>query len=99
MNEATVRQIPPATTLTMRAIDAVDRAHARAASAIHAVRSDLIATLERRLERAEQLASTAIDRARKGVKRADVASADAVNRTQGVVGRALDKARASRAPS
>lgn len=97
MNEATVRKIEPSTSLAMRAIDAVDRAHARAATKIHNVRSELLSSLDRRLERAEQLAMSAIERARMGVKRVDVASADVVNRTQGVVGRALDKARQSRA--
>ena len=97
MNEATVRPIASSNSLAMRAIDAVDRAHARAATKIHNVRCDVIASLERRLERAEELAVSAIERARHGVKRVDVASADVVNRTQGVVGRALEKARQSRA--
>jgi hypothetical protein len=96
MSEATVRHIQPPTSRTLRALDAIDRAHARAATKIHNVRHDLMTSLERRIERAEQLALTAIERARQGVKRVDAASADAVNRTQGVVGRALDKARTSR---
>lgn len=84
------------TSLVTRAIDAVDRGHARAAARLHAVRNDLLATLERGIDRAEKVSTTAIERARSSIKRVDKVSADAVNRTQGLVGHAIEKARLAR---
>lgn len=86
----------------MRAIDAVDRTHARAATALHGVRNDVRGTLERVLDRAQELALAAFERARKTVQKADALGADAVNRAQGAVNHALDAARevgAKRMPS
>jgi hypothetical protein len=85
------------TSLATRTIDAVDRAHARAAARLHAVRNELLATIERGIDRAEQVSSSVIKRARTSVKRVDKVSADAVNRAQGVVGHAIEKARLARA--
>lgn len=84
-------------TIVTRALDAVDRAHARAASKLHGARNDLRSTLEHGIERAEHLANTAFQRARQSVERVDVVSADVVNRAQGVVGQAIEKARETRA--
>ena len=89
--------LSPSPTLVTRTLDAVDRAHARAATILHNARNDLRATVERGLDRAEQLTTTAFERARQRVKRADVVSADVVNRAQGVVGHAIEKARVARA--
>ena len=83
------------TPITLRAIDAVDRTHARAATRLHDVRNDVRGTLERVLDRAEELALAAFSRIRNSVKKADAMSADAVNRAQGAVNRALDMARES----
>ena len=84
------------TSLATRTIDAVDRAHARAAARLHEVRNELLATLERGIDRAEKVGSSAIKHARASVKRADKVSADAINRAQGVVGQAIEKARLAR---
>jgi hypothetical protein len=81
------------TRIVSRAIDAVDRAHARAAMWLHERRNKLRARLERGIARAEDVTSTALQRAHRGVERFDVASADAVNRAQGVVGQTIEKAR------
>jgi hypothetical protein len=84
------------TSLVTRTIDAVDRAHARTAARLHEVRNEVVATLERGIDRAEQVSSNVVERARKSIKRIDKVSADAVNRTQGVVGHAIEKARHAR---
>jgi hypothetical protein len=84
------------TSLVTRTLDAVDRAHARAATRLHEVRNGVLAAVERGLDRAEKLSATAITRARKSIKRADEVSANAVNRAQGAVGQAIEKARLSR---
>lgn len=78
---------------TMRAIDAVDRTHARAATVLHGVRNDVRGTLERVLDRAQELTLAAFARVRSSVQKADAVSADVVNRAQGVVNHALDMAR------
>lgn len=80
------------TSLVTRGIDAVDRAHARLAMRLHEVRTELLARLAGGLDRAEG----AIKSAREGIKRADAASADAVNRAQGAVGQAIEKLRLAR---
>lgn len=85
------------TSLVTRTIDAVDRAHARAAARLHEVRNQVLATLERGIDRAEVVSASAIKHARKSIKRADKTSADVVNRAQGAVGQALEKARLARA--
>jgi hypothetical protein len=85
------------TSLVTRTIEAVDRAHARAAARLHEVRNELLATVARGIDRAEEVSSTVITRARKTVKRVDKVSADAVNRAQGVVGQVIDRARLARA--
>ncbi|MDB4960502.1 MAG: hypothetical protein JWP01_501 [Myxococcales bacterium] len=90
-----MKQSPAA--LSTRMLDAVDRAHARAAAVLHNVRNSLLTALERKIDGAEHLASSAIERARHGVKHADHVSADVVNRAQGVVGQAIEKARLARA--
>lgn len=84
------------TSLVTRTIDAVDRAHARIAARLHEVRNDLLAALERGIDRAEVLSTAAIKRARKSIKRVDKVSANAVNRAQGAVGHAIEKARVAR---
>ena len=85
------------TSLVTRTIDAVDRAHARTAARLHEVRNQVLATLERGIDRAEEVGASVITRARTSIKRVDKVSADAVNRAQGVVGHALEKARHARA--
>ena len=85
------------TSLVTRTIDAVDRAHARTAARLHEVRNQVLASLERGIDRAEKVSTTVITRARTSIKRADQVSADAVNRAQGVVGQAIEKARLARA--
>lgn len=85
------------TSLATRAIDAVDRSHARIAMRLHDVRNDVLASVRRSIEHAEAITARAIERARAGVDRADHLSADAVNRAQGAVGRAIEKARLARA--
>lgn len=80
MNTETV---PARTTLVLRTLDAADRTHARVAMRLHDARNNLRTRVEHIL-----------DRARDGLTRIDAASADAVNRAQGVVGAALEKARA-----
>jgi len=89
---------PSSTGLVTRAIDAADRGHARAAARLHEVRNDLLAAVERGIDRLEQANTRLIERARAGMKRADHATADAVNRAQGVVGQALERARQARSP-
>lgn len=78
--------------LVTRTLDGVDRAHARIATRLHDARNAVLTTLEHGLDRAEQLIASA----RKGIKRADQVSADAVNRAQGVVGQAIERARLAR---
>ncbi len=79
-----------------RVLDSVDRGHAKAAAMIHGARNTLHATLERSLDRAELMSTSMIGGARKRLQRIDVVSADAVNRAQGVVGQAIEKARLAR---
>lgn len=79
-----------------RALDAIDRAHAKAATVLHNVRNDLLHRLADRIERAERLTTSAFERARNGVHKVDTVSADVVNRAQGVVGHAIEKARVVR---
>jgi len=99
MSTANVQHLSESSRVTVvaRTLDAVDRAHARAATLLHDARNDLRSTLERGIERVERLATTACARARQRVQRADAASADAVNRAQGAVGQAIDRARQARA--
>jgi len=87
---------PSRVTVLTRALDAVDRAHARAATVLHDVRNELLTRSAHAIDRVEQLTTTACERARVGIERADVVSADVVNRAQGVVGQAIEKARTSR---
>lgn len=94
MSQTTVQSKSP---LTLRAIDALDRTHARAASSLHGVRNDVRGTLERALDRAQELTLAAFDRVRARMKKLDSASADAVNRAQGAVNHALDVAREAKA--
>jgi hypothetical protein len=84
------------TSLVTRTLDTVDRAHARIAARLHEVRNDLLASLERGLDRAEAASASAIKRARKSLRRVDKVSANAVNRAQGVVGQVIEKARLAR---
>jgi|SRR5665647_3418046 len=84
-------------TVVTRALDAIDRAHARAAAILHGIRHSLLSRVEHGIDRAEKLATSAVDRARHGVEHVDHVSADAVNRAQGVVGTAIEKARLNRA--
>lgn len=83
-------------TVLTRALDAVDRAHAKAATVLHGVRNDLLQRLSNSIERAELITTSAFERARNGVHKADTVSADVVNRAQGVVGQAIEKARVAR---
>ena len=85
------------TSLATRAIDAVDRTHARIAMRLHDVRNEVLDSVKRGIDRAEAISARVIERARAGVDRADHLSADAVNRAQGVVGHAIEKARLARA--
>ncbi len=82
--------------LLTRALDAVDRMHAKAATVLHDIRNDLVHRLADRIERAELLTTSAFERARNGVHKVDAVSADVVNRAQGVVGQAIEKARVAR---
>ena len=95
MSQPTVHPTSPRAKipLTLRAIDALDRTHARAATTLHGVRNDVRGTLERALDRAQELTLAAFARVRASMKKADAASADAVNRAQGVVNHALDVVR------
>lgn len=79
-----------------RTLDAIDRGHARSAMRIHDLRNDVLAMLERGIDRLETAGANAIKRARTSIKRADQVSADAVNRAQGAVGHAIERARLSR---
>ncbi len=83
-------------TVLTRALDAVDRAHAKAATVLHQVRNDLLQRLANSIERAELKTTTVFERARNGVHKVDTVSADVVNRAQGVVGQAIEKARVAR---
>ena len=82
--------------LLTRTIDAIDRAHARTATHLHDRRSNLVTKLQGAIDRAEEIVASVLERARKSVQRIDVVSADAVNRTQGVVGQAIERARLAR---
>lgn len=82
-----------AATYTMRAIDVVDRMHARTATKLHEARNGMRTRLERALDRAEQLTTKLFEVARSSIQRADQLGADAVNRAQGVLNRGLDTAR------
>lgn len=75
--------------LTTRAIDAADRAHARGAMMLHEARNRARDAAELVLDRA----AAAIEHARARLKQVDAKSADLVNRAQGVVGHALERAR------
>ncbi len=83
---------PASTSLVTRGLDVIDRAHARTAMRVHDVRNDILTTLERGIDRLEAVLASA----RKGIKRVDAASADAVNHAQGLVGKAIEKARLAR---
>ncbi|MBA3458613.1 MAG: hypothetical protein H0T46_01525 [Deltaproteobacteria bacterium] len=99
MNTTTVHKIADVHStggIVTRAIDAIDRAHARTATHLHDRRSSLMTKLEAALDRAEEMMTSAFERARKSMKKIDVVSADAVNRTQGLVGQALERARLAR---
>lgn len=85
------------TSLATRAIDAVDRSHARLAARLHDLRNELLESIKRGIVRAEVLSARVIERARESVNRVDHVSADAVNRAQGAVGHAIEKARLARA--
>ena len=94
---STIHQLnKPTTSLVTRTLDAVDRAHARAAMLLHDVRNDVRSTVERGIDRAEELTTSVFDRARRSIQKVDVVSADVVNRAQGVVGQAIEKARLAR---
>lgn len=80
--------------LVVRAVDAIDRSHARVASRIHDVRNNLRASALRGLDVAESAVTNAISRARDAITRVDAVGADAVNRAQGVFGGALERVRA-----
>lgn len=79
-----------------RTLDVVDRVHARTTARLHDARNGLRSTIEPGIDRAEKLANAAIDRARQSIDRVDHVSADVVNRAQGVVGQAIEKARLAR---
>lgn len=85
------------TSLAMRTIDAVDRAHAHLAMRLHDVRNQALDSVKRGIDRAEVLSARVIERARDGLSRFDHRSADAINRAQGAVGHAIEKARLARA--
>ncbi|HET9627253.1 MAG TPA: hypothetical protein VFP84_38095 [Kofleriaceae bacterium] len=85
------------TNLTTRAIDAVDRTHARIAMRLHDIRNDVLDSVKHGIDRAETITTNLFKRARTGVDRVDHVSADAVNRAQGAVGQAIERARLARA--
>jgi hypothetical protein len=90
MNKVTVQDLSTKrAAIVTRAVDAVDRAHARAAMMLHEARNRARDAAERGLDRM----AAAIDGARDRVKQIDARSADLVNRAQGVVGHALERAR------
>src|SRR3954463_16393314 len=82
--------------LVTRTLDAVDRAHARTATRLHDGRNALIGRLERTVDRVEGLVTQALEGARKGIQRLDTIGADLVNRSQGAVGQAIERARLAR---
>lgn len=87
---------PKSITVVTRALDAVDRAHAKAASVLHDLRNELLQRLANTIEHAELVTTSAFERARNGVHKVDSVSADVVNKAQGVVGQAIEKARVAR---
>jgi F0F1-type ATP synthase membrane subunit b/b' len=90
MNKVTVHDLSTKrAAIVSRALDAVDRAHARAAMTLHDARNRARDAAERGLDRA----AAVIERARDRVKQIDTKSADLVNRAQGIVGGALERAR------
>ena len=96
MRNMTTKLNAPTTSLVTRALDSVDRGHARAADTIHTLRNTVRETLERGLDRLEAATTSAIKVARKRLTTADKTTADAIIRAQGVVGQAIERARISR---
>jgi t-SNARE complex subunit (syntaxin) len=82
--------------LVTRTLDAVDRAHARTATKLHDGRNAVIKRLETTVDRLETVMTQVFERARKGLQRVDAVSADFVNRSQGAVGQAIERARLAR---
>src|SRR5689334_12364680 len=82
--------------LMTRTLDAVDRAHARTATRLHDGRNAVIARLERAVDKVEEVVTGIVERARKGIQRLDTVGADLVNRSQGAVGQAIERARLAR---
>lgn len=97
MKKLSVDPSSPSTTIATRAIDAVDRTHARIAMRLHDVRNEVLDSVKRGIDRAEAVSARVLQRARAGVDRVDHVSADAVNRAQGAVGHAIERARLARA--
>lgn len=79
-----------------RVLDGIDRGHARAADRLHVLRNGLRDRVEHVIDQLERVVTAAITTARSRVKLADTAAADGIIRAQGVVGRALEKARHAR---
>jgi hypothetical protein len=77
----------------IRVLDTVDRGHARAAAALHDARNAIRTRLELGVDRAEQLTAKLFDGARKNIQRIDATGADTINKAQGLVGHAIEKAR------
>ena len=92
MTNMTTKLNGPSNSLVTRALDSVDRGHARAADSIHTIRNAVREKLESGLDRIEDLVKTARTR----LTRADSATADAIIRAQGAVGQAIERARLSR---
>lgn len=86
----------PTNSLVTRALDSVDRGHARAAASIHTLRNSVRDALTSGLDRIEAVSTKLIKTARKRLTSADTATADAIIRAQGVVGHAIERARLSR---
>jgi hypothetical protein len=75
-----------------RALDSIDRGHAKAADRLHTIRNDVRAALERGLDRLEARIQTL----RGQLARVDQRTADGIIRVQGVAGGAIEKLRHAR---
>jgi len=96
MTNMTTKLDTPNHSLVTRALDSIDRSHARAADSIHTIRNSVRGALESSLDRFEAATTSFIKTARKRLTTADSATADAIIRAQGAVGHAIERARLSR---
>jgi hypothetical protein len=99
MQNQTRRIDHPSNSLVTRVLDSVDRGHASAAGRVHGLRNRMRDSLSRGLNRIEAFATATINSARARIVRADAITADAIIRTQGRIGNALERARHARSIS